>query len=49
MSFRLPLKTECVVERYATCQQARPDIFEYIEVSYNRQRWYSALGYLSSE
>jgi transposase InsO family protein len=48
-SFFATLKTECVVERYATRQQARQAIFEYIEVWYNRQRRHSALGYLSPE
>lgn len=46
-SFFATLKTECVVERYATRQQARQAIFEYIEMWYNRQRRHSALGYLS--
>lgn len=48
-SFFATLKTECVVDRYATRQQARQAIFEYIEVWYNRQRRHSALGYLSPE
>lgn len=48
-SFFGTLKAECVVERYATRQQARQEIFEYIEVWYNRQRRHSALGYLSPE
>jgi putative transposase len=46
-SFFATLKTECVVDRFATRQQARQTIFEYIEVWYNRQRRHSALGYLS--
>jgi transposase InsO family protein len=28
-------------------QEARRDIFDYIEVFYNRQRRHSALGYLT--
>lgn len=48
-SFFGTLKAECVVERYPTRQQARQEIFEYIEVWYNRQRRHSALGYLSPE
>jgi transposase InsO family protein len=48
-SFFGTLKTECVIERYATRQQARQEIFEYIEVWYNRQRRHSSLGYLSPE
>lgn len=46
-SFFATLKTECVVERFATRLQARQTIFEYIEVWYNRDRRHSALGYLS--
>lgn len=48
-SFFATLKTECVVERFATRQQARRVIFEYIEVWYNRYRRHSALDYLSPE
>lgn len=32
---------------YATRSQARTDVFEYIEVFYNRQRLHSSLGYRS--
>lgn len=46
-SFFATLKTECVVERFATRSQARQTIFEYIEVWYNRLRRHSALNYLS--
>lgn len=46
-SFFATLKTECVLERYATRQQARQSVFDYIEMWYNRQRRHSALGYLS--
>jgi transposase InsO family protein len=49
-SFWGTLKTELVHhEHYATREQARQSIFEYIEVFYNRQRLHSALGYLSPE
>jgi transposase InsO family protein len=49
-SFWGTLKTELVNhERYATRDQARASIFEYIEVFYNRQRLHSSLGYLSPE
>jgi len=42
------LKTELVHHRdYLTRDEARHDIFEYIEVFYNRQRSHSTLGYLS--
>jgi putative transposase len=49
-SFWATLKAELVHhQRYATHQQARQSIFEYIEVFYNRQRLHSALGYQSPE
>ncbi len=34
-------------QRFATRQEARRAIFEYVEVFYNRKRRHSALGYLS--
>ena len=47
-SFWGTLKTELVNhERYATREQARASVFEYVEVFYNRHRLHSALGYLS--
>ena len=47
-SFFGTLKTELVYHRqYATHAEARADIFEYIEVFYNRIRCHSALGYKS--
>lgn len=47
-SFFATLKTELIHHRnYDTRQQAKADIFEYIEVFYNRQRLHSALGYLT--
>jgi transposase InsO family protein len=36
-------------ERYATRDQARASIFEYVEVFYNRVRRHSSLGYVSPE
>jgi putative transposase len=49
-SFWATLKTELVNhERYATHDQARVSIFEYIEVFYNRQRIHSSLGYVSPD
>jgi len=49
-SFWSTLKTELVHhERYATHEQARASIFEYIEVFYNRKRLHSSLGYVSPE
>ena len=44
------LKTELVNHRnYQTRMQAKADIFEYIEVFYNRERLHSTLGYKSPE
>jgi putative transposase len=49
-SFWATLKTELVHhERYATREQARASIFEYVEVFYNRKRLHSSLGYQSPE
>jgi transposase InsO family protein len=49
-SFFGTLKTELVNhERYATHEEARRSLFEWIEVFYNRQRRHSSLGYLSPE
>lgn len=47
-SFFSTLKRELVHRRkYETRDQARADIFEYIEVFYNRQRRHTALDYLT--
>ncbi len=47
-SFFSRLKDELIHQRhYRTRAEARRDIFEYIEVFYNRQRVHSALGYRS--
>lgn len=47
-SFFGTLKRELVYHRrYATRKEATQDIFEYIEVFYNRQRRHSTLGYHS--
>ena len=41
------VKSECVHARtYATREEAALDLFEHIEVIYNRARMHSALGYL---
>lgn len=49
-SFWATLKTELVHhEHYATHEEARLSIFEYIEVFYNRKRLHSSLGYQSPE
>ena len=47
-SFFATLKRERVHHRrYRTRQEAQADIFQYIEVWYNRKRRHSSLGYLS--
>jgi len=47
-SFFHTLKTELVYHRhYITREEARQDIFEWIEVFYNRVRRHSTLGYMS--
>jgi transposase InsO family protein len=44
------LKTEHVFhETFATREQARASVFEWIEVFYNRQRLHSSLGYTTPE
>ena len=50
-SFWGTLKTECTYPHgaYATFDQARRSIFEYIEMFYNRTRRHSSLGYVSPE
>ena len=49
-SFWSTLKTEAVHrEQFATREEARAAIFEYIEVFYNRKRLHSSLGYVSPE
>jgi putative transposase len=47
-SFFGSLKTELVyLNRFKTREEARQQVFEYIEVFYNRQRLHSSLGFLS--
>lgn len=47
-SWNHSLKVEAVHgERFATREQAKKHLFDYIEVYYNRQRLHSSLGYLS--
>ena len=46
-SFFGTLKKELVHHRkYRTRDEARRDIFDYIEIFYNRERLHSSLGYL---
>lgn len=47
-SWNHSLKVEAIHgERFATREKAREQVFEYIEVYYNRKRMHSTLGYLS--
>lgn len=47
-SWNHSLKIEAIHgERFATREQAKAQVFDYIEVYYNRQRLHSTLGYLS--
>ncbi len=46
-SFFGSLKTEWIDSDYATEEQARREVFKYIEMFYNPTRRHSALGYLS--
>lgn len=49
-SWNHSLKVEAIHgERFNTRDQARQQVFEYIEVYYNRKRLHSTLGYLSPE
>jgi putative transposase len=52
-SYHSTVKTELVYlqpnGRFATVEEARRMLFEYIEVFYNRQRRHSAIGYISPE
>jgi len=49
-SFYRTLKVELIYQKtYETRRQARRDIFEYIEIFYNRERLHSSLGYYSPE
>ncbi len=49
-SFYRTLKVELIYQRkYETRIEAQRDIFEYIEIFYNRERLHSFLGYNSPE
>ena len=49
-SFWATLKTELIHhQKYATREQAKGSIFDYVEVFYNRRRLHSSLGYVSPE
>ena len=47
-SFFSSLKTERTARKtYWTRDQAKADVFDYIERFYNPKRWHSTIGYLS--
>jgi len=49
-SFYHTLKVELIYQKtYETRRQAQRDIFEYIEIFYNRERLHSSIGYCSPE
>jgi len=49
-SFYRTLKVELIYpKKYKTRIEARRDIFEYIEIFYNRERLHSSIGYHSPE
>ena len=49
-SFYRTLKVELIYQTtYQTRRGAQRDIFEYIEIFYNRERFHSSLGYYSPE
>lgn len=48
-SFFKILKSETVYHEYDSIKQAKQEIFEFIEIWYNRFRKHSTLGYLSPE
>jgi transposase InsO family protein len=49
-SWNHSLKVEAIHgERFLTRHQAKQQVFEYIEVYYNRKRLHSKLGYMSPE
>ena len=49
-SFFATLKGELVDERdYLTRDEARADVFQYLEGFYNRRRLHSSIGYVTPE
>ena len=47
-SFFATAKKECIfLKNYATMNEVKADIFEYVEMFYNRKRMHSSLGYMS--
>ena len=49
VSFFKILKSETCYKKYETVSQAKRELFEFIEIWYNRTRRHSALGYLTPE
>jgi transposase InsO family protein len=47
--FNIALKEAVHGERFLTRSEAKYQVFDYIEVYYNRKRLHSKLGYVSSE
>jgi putative transposase len=45
-SFFSSVKSE-VADRFASCGEAKMELFDYIEVFYNQRRRHSTLGYVS--
>ncbi len=47
-SFFATAKKECIyLKKYATIEEVKRDVYEYVELFYNRKRMHSALGYMS--
>ncbi len=47
-SFFATAKKECIyLKNYATIEEVKKDIYEYVEIFYNRKRMHSYLGYMS--
>ena len=47
-SFFATAKKECIcLKKYATIEEVKRDVYEYVELFYNRKRMQSALGYMS--
>lgn len=47
-SFFATTKKECIYrKKYATMEEVKYDLFDYIEMFYNRKRMHSVLNYMS--
>lgn len=47
-NFYATAKKECIyLKKYATIEEVKKDVYEYVELFYNRKRMHSALGYMS--